>query len=141
MILSGTKRMTNCSETNRTQRMHLFITLTNQSVLWGRLVPIQQPCLEYSSVYICFQSLYVANMCSWCVGTVVWHQLPDILNTRIARVLWPNSFGTTPDLTVHSRVMISLLLRGMNLIHATCCWGQRKRSWKDTTVYMRNFAR
>ena len=141
MILLGTKRTTNCSGTNHSWRLHLFTTLTNQSVLWGRLVPIQQLWLEYSFTHVCFQSLYVANMCSWCAGTAVWYQSPDILNTRIAKVLWLNLFGATPDLTVPSRVMISPLLCGINPIHATHCWGQRKRSWKDTTVYMRNFAR
>jgi len=41
--------------TNCSQRMHLFTTPTNQSVLWGRLVPIQQLWSEYSSAHICFQ--------------------------------------------------------------------------------------
>ena len=130
-----------CSGKNCTRRMHLFIIPTNQSVLWGRLVPIQQLWLECSSAHICFQYLYVANMCSCSAGTVVWDQSPDVSNTRIARVLWLNSFGATPDLTVPSRVMISPLLHGMNPIHVTRCWEQRKRSWKDTTVYMRNFTR
>ena len=141
MIRSGMKKTTICSGRNHTWRLHLFTTPTNQSVLWGRLVPIQQLWLECSSTHICFQCLYVANMHGCSAGTAVWHQSPDVLNTRIARVLWPNLFGATPNLTVPSGVMISLLLHGMNPIHATHCWGQRKRSWKDTTVYMRNFTR
>ena len=96
MILSKMIRMTNCLETNHLWRMHVFITLTNQSEIWGRLVPIQQLYSECSSVYICFQFLYIVNMHGWCAGTMVWHQSPEALNVRISIALWPNLFGITP---------------------------------------------